>query len=144
LTSGTYPDSDVIALVGAASAHTGLAPDDLLRQFGEFLVPGLLQTYRAFVKPTWRTLDLIADVETHIHKAVRLREPDATPPPLRATRTSPTQVVVRYDSQRRLCALAEGIVAGVAAHYGERVDVHQTSCMGRGDASCTLVVDLVS
>jgi Haem-NO-binding len=106
-------------------------------------VPGLLQTYRAFVKPTWRTLDLVAEVETYIHKAVRLREPDAAPPRLRATRTGPTQVVVHYDSPRRLCALPEGIVAGVAAHYGERVTVHQSTCMARGDPSCTLVVDLV-
>ncbi|MGH7560908.1 MAG: heme NO-binding domain-containing protein [Gemmatimonadales bacterium] len=144
LVSDTYPDEDVVGLVTAASTRTGIPAPDLVRKFGEFLVPGLVHTYRAFIKPSWRTLDFIAEVEDHIHKAVRLREPEAAPPRLRATRTTPTQVVVHYDSPRRLCPLAEGIVAGVAAHYGERVNITQTSCMVRGDPACVLVVDLVA
>lgn len=144
LISGSYPDSDVVAIVSAASAKAGIPAVDLVRSFGEFIVPGLLRTYRAFVKPAWRTLDLIAEVEVQVHKAVRLRDPDAAPPRLRAIRTGPTQVVVHYDSPRRLCALAEGIAAGVAKHYGERIKISQSTCMHRGDPECTLVVDLAT
>lgn len=140
LATDAYPDEEVTALVTAASTLTNLPADILLKDFGRALVPGLVKTYRAFIKPQWRSLDLIAAVESQIHKAVRLREPDASPPRLRATRTSPTEVVVRYDSPRRLCALAEGIVAGIAVHYGERLQLRQTTCMHRGDAECTLVV----
>ena len=142
--SGTYPDSDVVAIVSAAAARAKIPAFDLVRSFGEFIVPGLLRTYRPFVKPGWRTLDLIAEVEVQVHKAVRLRDPDAAPPRLRAIRTGPTQVVVHYDSPLRLCALAEGIAAGVAKHYRERIGISQRTCMLRGDPDCTLVVDLES
>jgi predicted hydrocarbon binding protein len=141
LATDTYPDEEVLSLVTAASSLTNLPADILLRDFGRALVPGLVKTYRAFIKPQWRSLDLIAAVESQIHKAVRLREPDASPPRLRATRTSPTEVVVRYDSPRRLCALAEGIVTGLAVFYGERVQLRHTTCMHRGDTECTLVVN---
>ena len=45
-----------------------------------------------------------------------------------------------YTSNRRLCALAKGIVRGVAAHYGERILVFDAACTFSGDPHCELVV----
>src|SRR5437867_2902721 len=32
-------------------------------------------------------------------------------------------------SERRMCGVAKGIIRGVAAHYGEQVEVEEESCM---------------
>ena len=115
----------------------------LLEDFGAFLAGGLLRVYQPLVAREWRTLDVIEHVEAQVHTAVRLRDPNAGPPYLTAKRRSPTEVEVLYTSPRRLCALAEGIVRGLATHYGEAVSMDQPECMLRGDARCLIQVSLL-
>ena len=135
-----YPDEELLAGLVAAARITGRPMQELLTDFGRSVAAGLLSTYGAFVSPRWRTLDLVEHTEAVIHKAVRLNRPDAAPPRLRTERTSPDEVRVIYASERRLCSLAEGIIAGVADHFGEAVEISQASCMHRGDELCELVV----
>jgi hypothetical protein len=142
LMTEVYPDEEIVALVAAASAHTGIAIPVLLEDFGEFLVPGLVKTYRSFLRPEWRTLDTIEHTEANIHKAVRLRNPGAAPPALKVTRTGPDEVVILYASARKMCGVAKGIARGIARHYGERVVVSERTCMHRGDLACTISVRL--
>lgn len=139
----SYPDADVPAIVAAASTLSGQPAAALLRAFGAYLAPTLLSVYRPFVKSQWRTLDLIEQTESTMHRAVRLRDPGAAPPMLSVRRVSPHEVLVDYRSARRLCEVAEGIITGVAAHYGERVDISQSECMLRGDERCAIAVTLV-
>ena len=136
----SYPDDDIVRLVAAAVGLTGVPANDLLEAFGEFLVPTYLSVYGSLVKPSWRTLDLLEHTEHTIHRVVRVRQPGATPPELSVERTSKTEVVVTYGSQRRLCAVARGIIKGVAAHFGERVQLSERSCMLRGADSCRISV----
>jgi hypothetical protein len=116
----------------------------LLEDFGEFIVPDLVSIYRSMIRPEWRTLDLIDNVENTIHRAVRLRDKSAAPPTLVVSRTSPTEVVVVYSSPRRLCGVAKGIARGVAKHYGERISVTESSCMLRNDSCCRLSMKKVA
>lgn len=59
-----------------------------------------------------------------------------TPPRLAVRDAGPDALEVTYDSPRRLCAFLEGLVLGTAAHYGEEVELEQTTCMHRGDPAC--------
>src|ERR1051325_2862733 len=136
----TYPDAEVSELVAAASRVTGLPAETLLEDFGAFIAPDLLDMYWAAVQPEWRTLDLLEHTENAIHEVVRMSQKGATPPYLNARRTAPDEVTIIYTSSRKLCAVAKGIVRGVAVHYGEAVAIDELSCMLRGDASCTLQV----
>ncbi|MGQ0537366.1 MAG: heme NO-binding domain-containing protein [Gemmatimonadaceae bacterium] len=140
LATQTYPDAELVALLGAASRVSGIAVPDLLIGFGEFIVPDLVKVYGAFVDKSWTALDLLENTESVIHRAVRLQDPNAAPPRLRIERPGPTQVVIRYSSPRRLCAVAKGIIRGVGQHYGETLTVEETSCMHEGAQECTLVV----
>jgi hypothetical protein len=140
LVGQTYPDEEVVALVSTASRMTGTPVPVLLKDFGAFMVPTLVKIFGAYIKPQWKTLDVVEHTEESIHKAVRLRNPGSAPPRLRARRSGPQEVVVHYSSERRMCALAEGIVAGIASIYNERVVIEQTTCMNRGDSECTIVI----
>ena len=43
-----------------------------------------------------------------------------------------------YRSQRKLCALAEGLIEGAAEQFGETVTIRHPQCMHRGDEHCRL------
>jgi hypothetical protein len=137
-----YPDTEMVALLTAASAHTGTPADGLLEDFGTFIAPDLLAMYRGLIPTTWRTLDVLENTEGVIHRVVRLRNAGAQPPRLQSSRPTPAQVQIRYDSPRRLCALAKGICWGIAQHYNETIRISEPQCMPHGAAACLLVVQL--
>ena len=140
----SYPDEQIMALVGAAVQLTGADVTVLLEAFGEFLAPRYLSLYGKLLKPEWRTLDVLEHAENTIHRVVRLREPGALPPRLQAQRVSPTAIKMTYTSPRKLCAVARGIARGIAAHFREQLMVTDERCMYRGDRECVLLFNLTS
>lgn len=136
----TYADEKLVALLTAASRRSGRSPDALLEGFGKHISASLLRMYGRMIKPHWKLLDVLEHTETTIHRVVRLKDPQATPPPLDCTRTSPGEVVIVYRSPRRLCSLARGIIYGLADHYKQPAMIHEPQCMHRGDGECRLVV----
>lgn len=138
----TYDDAELVSLVQTASSMTGTPAPALLRDFGAFIVPDLMKMYRAFMKNDWRTLDVLQYTESNIHAQVRQMTKGAMPPFLTCTRTSPTDVMIRYSSPRRLCSVGEGIIDGIAAHFGEKVVQRHDKCMLRGAAECEMGVKL--
>jgi predicted hydrocarbon binding protein len=142
LLSTTYPDSDVVAIVGAASKMSGMPAADLMQAFGEALVPGLIHVYGRQVKRGWRTLDLIEHTEGAMHTVVRRQNPGAAPPRLQCSRVTPREVVVTYSSQRKMCAVAKGIVRGIADHFQERIVIRESECMLKGASACKISVRL--
>ena len=126
--------------MGATARHRGSDVQTVLEQFREFIAPTLMNVYKPFIKSEWKTLDMIEHTENNIHRAVRLHDPAAVPPRLQVRRVSPTEVVVIYDSERKLCALAKGIARGIAKHYGERIEINELTCMLKGKPNCTIAV----
>ena len=135
---GEYPDSEVIALVTAASVVTGHSIAATLEDFGEFITPSLMGMYGHLIKPNWRALDVIENTEGTIHSVVRVQNPGAKPPKLRTARLSPGEVVLIYDSPRQLCGLAKGIGKGLAKHFKETLLISETQCMHKGASSCEI------
>ena len=138
----SYPDEELVALVLATSSITGVSLAATLEDFGVHLAPVLANTYSTFIRPTWRTLDLLENTEEIIHKAVRVATPGADPPRLHCIRSGPGEVHITYTSERRMCALAKGLVRGVAGLYEETVAIDEHACMLDGDPSCELTVRL--
>lgn len=136
-----YDDEDVLALVEAASELTGTEVPRLLREFGQFLVPPLVETYGVHVDEDWTGLELLANVESYIHTALRAKQLSTyTPPNLSAEWDGSDHVRVTYRSDRELCALAKGLISGVGDYYGEPLSVREQSCMLDGDDRCELLV----
>ena len=138
----SYPDEQLLGLVGAAVELTSANPTVLLEAFGEYLAPRYIALYGKLLKPEWRTLDVLEHAENTIHRVVRMREAGALPPRLQAKRLSPTVISMTYDSPRRLCAVARGIARGIAAQFGEQISIADPRCMLRGDPACVMVFTL--
>jgi hypothetical protein len=133
---GTYPDADLLKLVQAATVVTKKPASQLLEGFGEFITPTLFSMYRTVILAEWRSLDLIENTEQVIHTVVRSR--GGSPPVLSTKRVDATHLTVSYGSQRKLCALARGIIRGIAKHYGEQILIAEPQCMLAGAKSCRL------
>jgi hypothetical protein len=139
----SYPDEEALALVAAAARRRREPLPHTLEDFGTFLVPELLKVYGALVRKDWRTLELLENTERAIHTAIRLRDKNAAPPRIQTSRVAPASVEIVYTSRRRLCALARGIVRGIAAHYGDPIEITERECMTRGDHRCVLCVSVL-
>jgi len=140
----SYPDEQIGALVREAVTMTGMPAESLLEGFGEALVPAYLTLYGSLVAPEWRTLDVLEHTEETIHRVVRKRHPGAEPPRLRTERISAREVVMTYDSPRRLCAVARGIARGVAKHFQEPLEIVDRECMHRGAPACLIVFKIAT
>ncbi len=141
---GSYPDQEFVALLQALPSDVGPTPGDLLRWFGRAAIPLLAQRYPVFFEGHDSTQSLLQALNDIIHPEVRKLYPGAEVPifdldPIPGRDLPDHAVVLGYRSARRLCALAEGFVQGVADHFGEQVTFEQPSCMLRGDDRCALV-----
>lgn len=136
-----YPDEAFTALVSRTTAATGMTQREVLVDFGRFTGFWVFRVMRGdYYKESPGTRAFLLDVEARIHETVRASTPDASPPRLHVMPLGDVGVSISYTSERRLCALLEGLVHGVADYYGERFDVEQPLCMHRGDAACSFVV----
>jgi hypothetical protein len=135
-----YPDEELGAILQAACRRTGLTADAVLQDFGDFIGPHLMQMYRMYILPEWKTLDVIEHTEERIHKMVRIQHRGARPPYLSTTRRNENEIVIHYSSARRLCAFAKGIAMGIARHYGENIAIRDLTCMNKGGQTCEILL----
>jgi hypothetical protein len=135
-----YPDESVTALISALSGRTGRAAADFLEDFGRYIVPDLFKLYGALIPAGWKTLDVVENAGKNIHIAVRMKQPDASPPALECSRSDPDEVVIHYSSERKMCGIAVGIAKGVAERYREQIAVTEEECMLQGRPACIIKV----
>ena len=136
-----YPDEDLDALVKTASDMTGLSSDEILVDFGAWVIPPLINMYRAIIPSHWGTVDFLLNVEDHIHeKVVKMKNPEARPPKVRVAEIEDDLLQLDYTSHRNMCALAVGCAQGVAGYYGDRVDVVEQRTLPSGSQRVILRV----
>lgn len=133
---GTYPDADLIALVTKACTVHGLEPEAALRVFGAYLFGALAARYPGFLEGKEAKTFLLS-VHDVIHVEVRKLYPEAVTPSFTYEDTGPDTLTMRYTSERKLCHLMEGLLAGTAEHFGTSIDARQATCMHEGADVCT-------
>jgi hypothetical protein len=134
---GSYDDRDLFRLADAASQRLKMPTYDVVRWLGREAIPLLAQKYPALFDAHTDTRSFVLALNDIIHPEVRKLYPGANVPAFTYDTSSPDVLGMTYQSPRRLCAFAEGLVEGAAAHYGESVVFTQPRCMHRGDASCS-------
>ena len=137
---GSYPDQDLGTLVGAASRSLGLPADDVVRWFGREALPALAEAYPAFFSPHADTRSFLLTLNDIIHPEVRKLYPGADVPEFDLEARPDGSLRMGYRSHRRMCAFAEGLIEGAAAHFGQHVAISQPRCMLRGDEACDLEI----
>ncbi len=134
--SASYSDAELGRLVTAIAAAQDLSPQEALRWFGQHAIPH----FRAYApelferhENCWGFLRSLNDI---IHPEVRNLYPGVDVPDFEYPVPDGDERPIVYRSPRRLCGLAEGLMLGSAAHFGETLAVSQSRCMHRGDDHC--------
>lgn len=134
--STTYPDEDLYALFGAASAVTGRPAGELLRAFARFSFPDLVAVDPSFVPPGSTARGFLRSVDSVIHAEVRKQQPGAQLPYFGFEACPPDRLVMLYRSPRGLCDLVAGFIDGVGDYFAEEITQAHTRCRHRGDTEC--------
>ena len=118
---GTYPSSELVALLTELSKQTGIAPKTLLGAFGAHLFARFVETQPELFTAASDAFSLLKSVEGHIHVEVKKLYPDAELPSLVCSDDGPGRLILMYRSPRRLADLAEGLIDACAKHYREQI-----------------------
>lgn len=122
---GNYPCSELMAIVGALSARTGVPGEALQRQFGEWMLARFVAGYPAFFEGRRDALDMLEAIEGEVHVEVRKLYPDAELPRFETARDGDA-LRMRYVSERPLVAFCEGLIRACAAHFGRGLQMEVT------------------
>ncbi len=143
LASRVYDDATLLAGVGAASKLTNVSTDMLLREYGRyFITNGLTSHLCAYLLAQVRSGKELLMVMRDAHAQMR-RTPDSLTPPLFEYEISPLDpngFILVYDSPRQLCSVLFGAIEGAAMRYGEKVQIHEQTCMKKGAPGCRFEV----
>lgn len=135
-----YPDEEMVKLATTAARMLNAPLPTVLEDFGDFVGPSLVTYYEMFVKPEWRTFEVLENASYKIHDAIHKHNPRRNPPELRTYRQDEDRMLLTYYSERRLCFVAKGIVRGLAKKYGEDIEVRETQCMHHGAGQCHMEI----
>lgn len=137
----SYPASQMYSIMSGASVYAGISESNLKENFGEFLVPDLMHLYKSYVKPEWKTFEVLEYTEIVMHQAVRKEESTANPPILNISRVHDKLLIIDYYSKRKMADLAVGIIKGIAKFYGESQKVHVIPATGSNDERVQIRVE---
>ncbi len=127
-----YPDDELFALVARTSDAASVAMPDLLRRFGAHLFRTFATLYPVFLDGVESALDLLRGIETYVHGEVQKLYPDAEFPRFEVSAPAADRLELVYHSRRPLADLAEGMIQGCVAHFGERIAIRRQDL---GDAA---------
>lgn len=120
---GTYDHEEMLKLVTRLSELTGHPVPELVKAFGKHLLGRFAVQYPGFFEEAGGSFGLLARVEDHIHVEVRKLYPDAELPSFACDRPDAESLTLLYSSKRPFADLAEGLIQGCIAHYGEPIVV---------------------
>jgi len=120
---GTYHHSEIVALLTGLSEKVNIDAGVLLKSFGKYLFKTFLASYPQFFEACDNAFAFLESIDTHIHVEVQKLYPSATLPKFTTTVDDQGQMCMIYESERRMAALAEGLIESSLQHYGETCDM---------------------
>ncbi|MCL3781065.1 hypothetical protein EMN47_11815 [Prolixibacteraceae bacterium JC049] len=122
---GTYPFSDMVALVVKLHEKTAIPIADLLKTFGHYLFNVLAERYPQIVENLNCSFSFLAAIDNHIHVEVHKLYPNAELPSFVVEKNEDNQLILLYRSPRKLADLAEGLMEASFNHFQEKIDIEK-------------------
>jgi hypothetical protein len=121
---GTYPDEDFQAIISETVNTLSLDKGELMRTFGRFTFTEFRTRFPQFLQSFDHPAAFLKTVESIIHVEVRKLMEDAYLPTFQYKEPAERELIITYFSKRKMYKLMEGIIEGVAEHFG--IGIHQT------------------
>ena len=124
-TVGTYPHSEMFALVGELSKKINVDPGNLLFLFGKYIFGVFLKAYPVFFEGKKTSFDLLQEVEGKIHVEVIKLYPEAELPSFTVNEESENVMTMYYESSRKMADFAVGLINACIDHFNEKAQVEK-------------------
>lgn len=129
----SYGDEEFLHLLHLSSRMTELPEESLLHAFGTYLFGGLRELHPEVIEQYQTPLEMLKNVDDHIHLHVQQIFPGAILPKLRVVFHDKGRMVVLYESDRALFRLAQGLLEGVFAHFNKFAMIRYTLLSEKGE-----------
>ncbi|MFC3031595.1 heme NO-binding domain-containing protein [Pseudoalteromonas fenneropenaei] len=136
----SYPDQELMSLVGGISEALAIPADQVVKMFGEYLFGYLANRHCAIMNQFVNFQELIFGIDAVIHKEVIKLYHEPNLPAIRVEQGSQGELNVFYASKRQLCWCAEGLIVGAAKYFNTRISLQHPECMHQGASECRIVV----
>ncbi|BFM48340.1 heme NO-binding domain-containing protein [Marinomonas sp. THO17] len=139
--SETYDDEEILSLVVALSEYTSTPAPELIEAFGRYLYVGLAHGLPPSMMDFPDLWSLLEAVDSVIHVEVNKLYPDALTPKIIVTEKRDNGVTLYYQSPRKLCVLAIGLIHKAAETFDTPISIKHECCMNDGADHCSLVIE---
>ncbi len=133
-----YPDSELFSMVGTLSDIVDVPVPVLVEQFGAYLFDVLNTKYPMFSAEQKDFFEFIKSIDGVIHREVRKLYENPNLPDLYCENVDDKTLSIKYQSPRKLCFLAEGLIRGAAKYYDVNYELQHNKCMHDGSDHCLL------
>ncbi|MGB0744214.1 MAG: heme NO-binding domain-containing protein [Opitutales bacterium] len=123
---GTYPHTEMVALLQSLEQQLSVPISQLLKVYGEHLFGILASGYPALVDDCKSSKDLLRKLDGVIHVEVQKLYPDAELPKFKAIDLPDGKLEMHYLSDRHMEDLAEGLLTGCLSHFNETASIERT------------------
>ena len=138
-TGQRYNDDEAMRVFGWLHTTTGQTVRGLLNEFGYRLFDTLRQrTLNNYMVDT-DFANFLKHIDKTTHDKVRSYFPGSSPPNFQVLDTE-GGLVMHYQSDRRLCFLAEGLIEASAEFYKKNITLNHPICMHEGADHCEIIV----
>ncbi|OYY93151.1 MAG: hypothetical protein B7Y41_12555 [Hydrogenophilales bacterium 28-61-23] len=138
--AGAYPHEEMVALLVALSEETKVPVPDLALAFGRHLFGRFAIAYPRFFQAGTDTLQFLGGIEGNIHAEVSKLYPDAELPTFEVD-TAPGQLTLTYFSNHPSADLAQGLIEGCIAHFGEKITLRREPAPQQSGAQARFVLN---
>lgn len=136
----SYPDEELFAIVGALSEKTSTPASDLVEAFGIYLFPRLHESIPPEVFQPGSMWEMLEGLDSIIHMEVKKLDKQAETPSILVVESDDNRMVLEYRSAKKLCWLALGMLKSASDVFQENLEVTMPQCMHDGHDCCHLVV----
>lgn len=137
-----YEDQKLLSIFGSLVKMKSLVAEEALKLFGEYLFNALAQKYSDVILGLQTPQDFLRGLDGIIHVEVRKMLSGSTPPQFITRLDEGNKMQLEYRSERKLCALAEGLMSGLNKKFGNTFTFKQIECEHRGDERCLFEFEL--
>ncbi len=141
-----YDDHVTLSIVGAIVSRSGRDVEELLRDVGRSWVAFARSTpFSGLLAMAGRDFETLVSNLNDMHAKIKVSLPTIRPPFFACHRRDDGLLEITYKSEREgLFSFVEGILEGMAANFGEQLDIVDFEPLSPSSARWTLAVNALS
>jgi predicted hydrocarbon binding protein len=137
-----YDDEKVLQIITVLTEQLNEPVTDFITDFGKHLFETLKNFYSFLLEDIDSFDSLLMSLDQVIHSNVKKVHPDALVPKF-TIESNATGWTVKYESERKLCYLAIGLLHGAADYYDIKINLEHLKCMHNKSDHCLFEINLL-